>query len=180
MLLTCVRGAVVELDLGRVGAVPPQEHDRLRGDLDGARRLVLHRPEHGRRVTPLDELALDLHAPAGQVEVAPPEPGQLALAHPGVQRERVERGRLRPGGLRGGEERLRLVRLPAVLAGVGAVLRRVRFAHDELGDVALHEPFEHRGLERAMNERVVLRERRGRQCGERRVALSRLIRCASV
>jgi hypothetical protein len=108
-----VRVPISHLQRGLVGLVRLQQIHSLRGDFDRAGAFPFRRGEH-RLDAAGQELPPDLHATTGYVQIAPEQARELGFAHPGIDRERVERRRLRAGRLRDRQKGRRLLTGPAI------------------------------------------------------------------
>lgn len=104
------------------------------------------------------ELPDQVHGPRCEVHVRPSQPEQLTLAHPGGDRQDVER--FEAVAIDRPKEGLRLVGREDMELEASSAWRR-----DGLGDVALHEAPPHRVAERMVEDPVELEHGTGRQPG---------------
>jgi len=131
-----------------------------------ARRACLRLADRHALRPPLERRAHGKRLPL-EIDVLPPEPQELALAHPRRQRQHVERFEV--VALRGRQECPRLLgrKRPE---GMPAHARRV----DERGDVADHVPPAHRMVEGAMEHGVDVMDRRRREAALEKRAVKTL------
>jgi hypothetical protein len=150
--------AVAHLQLGLCLPVRAQQRHGLISDVDRATGVGLRRAED--RMPPrLEKLPNERDGGSVKVHVRPPQAAQFTLPGAGIERERGERRELRPRLLRGLQERPGLVRRPAVLADGVVVAPSAWLADNERRDIPHDESLEDGRLQRAAQDRVVLRQR---------------------
>lgn len=105
------------------------------------------------------QLTQDRNGSTLQVEIGPLQAAQLVFPRARVERQGEQCAKLRAGGRCGEQEPSSLISLPGILRHVLMTPFPLGFADHEGGHVPSHEPLDARRLERAVQDRMVLRQR---------------------